>query len=110
VVLPEAQVSERKSLLSESHYYKPTTEATAKLQANRPCIPPEASQPAIIITGNEASTGLPSRKYVKPREMKREKVQGKAIGEEEGKSLFYFFTAGEERQSRKRKPSRTDHL
>jgi hypothetical protein len=42
----------------------------------------------------------PPRKYVKSREMKRRRVQRKEIGEEEGKSSFCFFTAGEEKRSR----------
>jgi hypothetical protein len=46
------------------------------------------------------ASALPPRKYVKSREMKRRKVQGKEIKEEEGKSSFYFFTAGEEKRSR----------
>jgi len=46
------------------------------------------------------ASAWPPRKYVKSKEMKRRKVQGKEIGEEEGKSSFYFFTAGEEKRSR----------
>ncbi len=54
----------------------------------------------LLSPGMTPAPAWPSRKYVNPREMKSEKVQGRAIGEEEGKSLFYFFTASEEKRSR----------